>query len=149
MPMSYDFEDGFRDAIVANLGAFPHEQIDGEGMRHAAVALTVCLIIAVTAVSLMILPLTSPEICSSQIALPPLPRISQSAMRTSRPARQWISPRRAGRGTPPPSSLMPVRVTLSAPSPDSIDAPPVKTSLVAPRTPISCVPLERRSMSVR
>jgi len=58
------------------------------------------------------------------------------------PARQWISPRRAGRGTPPTVEVMPVRVTLVGAFADSIDAPPVKTSLVAPRTPISCVPLE-------
>ena len=30
---------------------------------------------------------------------------------------------------------------LLAPSPCSIEAPPLKTSLVAPRTPTSCVPL--------
>ena len=29
---------------------------------------------------------------------------------------------------------------LPPPSLDTIDAPPVKTSLVAPRTPVSCVP---------
>ena len=33
--------------------------------------------------------------------------------------------------------------------PFRIDAPPVKTSLVAPRTPTSCVPLCRRSIPVR
>jgi len=47
------------------------------------------------------------------------------------------------------SSVMLVRPMLSAPSPDSIDAPPLKTNLVVPRTPISCVPLCRRSIPVR
>jgi hypothetical protein len=97
----------------------------------------------------MILPLTSPETCSSQIALPPLPDISQSVMRISRAERQWIRPRRAGSGMPEPSSVMPVRPTLPQPSPTNIEAPPLKTSLVAPRTPISCVPLSRRNIPVR
>ncbi|MEN3950116.1 CoA pyrophosphatase [Iodidimonas sp. SYSU 1G8] len=39
--MPYDFHDRFRDAIGTNLAAFPHEQIDTQGMRHAAVALTI------------------------------------------------------------------------------------------------------------
>jgi 8-oxo-dGTP pyrophosphatase MutT (NUDIX family) len=39
--MAYDFHDQLRASIAANLGGFPHEFIDGEGMRHAAVALTV------------------------------------------------------------------------------------------------------------
>ena len=45
--------------------------------------------------------------------------------------------------------VMLARPMLPAPSPDNIDAPPVKTSLVAPRTPISCVPFCRRSIPVR
>ncbi len=54
--------------------------------------------IAVVAVLVMMLPEISPETCSSQMPLPPLPDISQSLIRTSRPARQWIRPRRSGRG---------------------------------------------------
>ena len=104
---------------------------------------------AVVAIFLKILPEMSPETCSSQMPLPPLAVISQSAMRTSRPPRQCTSPRRSGSGMPPPSKVMPVRPTLLAPSPCSIEAPPLNTSLVAPRTPTSCVPFERRSMPVR
>ena len=104
---------------------------------------------AVVAIFLKILPEMSPETCSSQMPLPPLSDISQSAMRTSRPPRQCTRPRRSGSGMPPPSKVMPVRPTLLAPSPCSIEAPPLKTSFVAPRTPTSCVPFDRRSMPVR
>ena len=58
-------------------------------------------------------------------------------------------PRRVGSAMPPPSSVMLASPMLPAPSPCSIDAPPVNTSLVAPRTPTSWVPLCRRSMPVR
>ena len=73
--------------------------------------------IAVAAVLVMILPLISPETCSNQMPLPPLPLISQSMMRMSRPPRQWIRPRRAGSGMPPPSSVILERPMLPAPSP--------------------------------
>ena len=39
--MAYDFHDRLRGTVSANLGNFPHEFIDGEGLRHAAVALTI------------------------------------------------------------------------------------------------------------
>jgi 8-oxo-dGTP pyrophosphatase MutT (NUDIX family) len=39
--MAYLFDDPFRDRLSTNLATFEHEQIDGEGMRHAAVALTI------------------------------------------------------------------------------------------------------------
>ena len=103
----------------------------------------------VTAIFEMMLPLTSPEQFSNQMPLPPLPVISQSMMRMSRPPRQCTRPRRVGSGMPPPSSVMLLRPMLPAPSLCSIDAPPLKTSLVAPRTPTSCVPFCRRSMPVR
>ncbi len=105
--------------------------------------------IAVVADLVMMLPLTSPETFSNQMPLPPLPVISQSVTRMSRPPRQCIRPRRVGRGIPPPSSVILARPMLPAPSPDTIDAPPVKTSLVAPRTPTSCVPFCKLSIPVR
>ena len=49
----------------------------------------------------------------------------------------------------PPSSEMPSMPAPSAPSPESSDGPPpVKTSFVAPRTPISWVPLASRSIEL-
>jgi 8-oxo-dGTP pyrophosphatase MutT (NUDIX family) len=39
--MPYDFHDTLRDTVAANLSGFPLEFIDGAGMRHAAVALTI------------------------------------------------------------------------------------------------------------
>ena len=39
--MPYDFHDMLRGTVAANLNTFPHEFIDGEGFRHAAVALTI------------------------------------------------------------------------------------------------------------
>lgn len=81
--------------------------------------------------------------------LPPEPVISQSVMRTSRPPRTWISPRRVGSGMPPPSKVMPERPIASAPSLWIADGPPVKTNFVAPRTPISCVPFGSRSNPLR
>ena len=62
--------------------------------------------IAVAAMLVMMLPLTSPETFSNQMPLPPLPVISQSVMRMSRPPRQCTRPRRVGSGMPPPSSVM-------------------------------------------
>ena len=53
---------------------------------------------AVEAVSVMMLPLISPETFSNQMPLPPLPAISQSVMRMSRPPRQCTRPRRVGSG---------------------------------------------------
>ena len=82
----------------------------------------------------------SPETPSSQMPLPPLRVIAQSVMRISPADRQWISPRRFGSAIPPPSSVMPSSVMPSAPSASSSDGPPLKTSRVAPRTPIRCVP---------
>ena len=106
-------------------------------------------VMPVTAMLVRILPLTSPETFSNQIPLPPLFATSQSVMRMSRPLRQCTRPRRVGSGMLPPSNVMLVRPTLLAPSPKNIDAPPVNISFVAPRTPISCVPLESRSKPVR
>ena len=68
---------------------------------------------AVVAMLVMMLPLMSPETCSNQMPLPPLPEISQSMMRMSRPPRQCTRPRRVGSGMPPPSSVMPVRPMLA------------------------------------
>lgn len=39
--MPYDFQDSLRESVAANLAGFPHEFMDGEGMRRAAVALTI------------------------------------------------------------------------------------------------------------
>lgn len=39
--MNFTFDDILREQVASNLAAFEHQQIDGEGMRHAAVALTV------------------------------------------------------------------------------------------------------------
>jgi 8-oxo-dGTP pyrophosphatase MutT (NUDIX family) len=41
LAMPYEFDDRFRDTVTGHLRRFPHERIDGEGMRHAAVALTI------------------------------------------------------------------------------------------------------------
>jgi hypothetical protein len=50
---------------------------------------------------------------------------------------------------PPPSKVMPERPTASEPSLWIAEAPPVKTSFVAPRTPISCEPFGSRSKPLR
>ena len=39
--MPYPFDDALRASMAANLAAFDHKTIDTEGLRHAAVALTV------------------------------------------------------------------------------------------------------------
>ena len=75
------------------------------------------------------LPLMSPDTCSSQMPLPPLAVISQSVMRMSRPPRQCTRPRRWGRGMLPPSKVMPESPARPAPSPRIIEAPPVKDNL--------------------
>ena len=39
--MPYSFDDALRSTMAANLAAFDHRTIDTEGLRHAAVALTI------------------------------------------------------------------------------------------------------------
>ena len=81
--------------------------------------------------------------------LPPLPVISQSVMRRFAAA-AGNAPARAvlGSGMPPPSSIEAGqrrcrrRRVLS-----NSDGPPVNTSRVAPRTPISCAPDGRRQQA--
>ena len=105
--------------------------------------------IAVVAVFSMMLPQISPAAFSSQIALRPLPVISQSRILRLRPPRQWTRPRRSGRGMPPPESVRLLIPIWSAPSLVSSDVSPVNISVVAPRVPMSCEPLASRSSPVR
>ncbi|MHC2436827.1 hypothetical protein ACVMB0_004202 [Bradyrhizobium sp. USDA 4451] len=104
---------------------------------------------AVLAMSVKTLLLTSPDICSNQMPAPPLPVSWQSVMRMSRPDRQCSRPRRAGSGMLPPSKVRPIRTMPSAPSASSSAAPPLKTSRLAPRTPISWLPGASRNRPLR